>query len=1266
MNGDSPADYNYELIISTESQEEGNKLVTVTFTPTSTLQDVIDELSKHGINATIDSAGNFAASSFSLIDFELSGMGEVLMGDSPVNVYQTATISNTSGILSDKNEKLMVDSTILSELGISNGEIVVYKDGVKSTITIDSSKSVGDFRTQLGELGISSSIIEGKLQLIANGVVYFETPADGSNIVTKMDLGQDKWIKGDYYQKSIDLTAVKTVNIAATLDTKIKDLTDVDGNLLGITDGQLYAYHDGESSLIGIDTSETLRQLADKLKNYGITLGISPDGHLYFDGDNNSYLTTDGLGSGVASNILEKLEISSNWETRWDSVSKALGYDSEVESTVDGSTKLVDLKNGDESLGITTGTYYVYQNGVQNVETITSETTINDFRATMASYGFTTDFDENGQLSVGAYNETYLATSNFAGVDNTNAIDLLFDNVWEFEKIYTSNNIEKPENVTVGISETTKLADINVANPDDGYKAGYITVVKDGVKTNIQLTADDTVGDLVDELALYGFESVINSSGQLIIKNTGDSKLEAYTADPTKASNVLDLLGIGSTNWIETKTYEGSLVSSETNTVTEVSAATRETLLSEFGVDTGEYLIYNNGVKYTALISSDETVGSLMNTLASFGIQTSLVESADGKSSVISIIGNGNSYIAKADTNASNIVDEIFTGASKISNNYTSSGQKISSIETITVAADETTLLNDIIGINADGTLVVNIDGYDNIIQITSDETVGSLIHKFETIGLNVDFSDGNLIIESGYKEITITSSSTSGLLGVLQYNADLGGYVSSTTLVQSSEVVEEDKVLSAANYASDSPDDSTVLDLLNISSGSLSIYRNGEKAIIQVEKEQTLSELKSLIAGSFAARDVKLEMEDGYLRIYSDTPDVSVEVGATTDTSNFGAITGITNDGNGGAKSSRELYCVNSNSVITTAGLFRKGDVTEGNFTIGDATFEITSTTKLSDIISQINASQDANATAYWDSIDGKLVIQSRTTGAALINIEAGTSNFTDVMGFTTSGVEDSDGDGVNEFVTRINVDTQEIGENARFSINGTYYTSTKNEIGSDVSRIEGLTINLKGISDAETTITVERDKETVANAVSDVVDAYNELIENIDKEIAKGKPLDDQSTLKLIRNQIRSLMTGSLVGAGVFKNLDAVGISIEKATANNIDTSKINVLNFDKNKFIEAFDADRDSLKNLLVGTDANKGIFQRVEDVIEQAVTTGYFTSAERSYNNQISRLDDKIAKAQKAVERYREQLEAKFSSMDLLISKMQNQYSSFLGL
>jgi len=231
---------------------------------------------------------------------------------------------------------------------------------------------------------------------------------------------------------------------------------------------------------------------------------------------------------------------------------------------------------------------------------------------------------------------------------------------------------------------------------------------------------------------------------------------------------------------------------------------------------------------------------------------------------------------------------------------------------------------------------------------------------------------------------------------------------------------------------------------------------------------------------------------------------------------------------------------------------------------------------------------------------------------------------------------------------------------------VNGTYYTSTSNTIGSDVSRIEGLTLNLKNVSEGETTITVERDKESLANAVSDIVDSYNELIKNVDEQLKKGSPLDDQSTLKMIRNQIRTLMTSSFSGGGIFKNLDSIGISLDAANAQDISTANIDMLSFNKDKFLKAFEADRDALKQILVGTESNMGIFQKVETVVEQAVSsvTGYFSSAENSYNKQIANLNTKIERAQTTVERYRARLESKFQAMDLLISNIQNQYSSFL--
>ena len=71
--------------------------------------------------------------------------------------------------------------------------------------------------------------------------------------------------------------------------------------------------------------------------------------------------------------------------------------------------------------------------------------------------------------------------------------------------------------------------------------------------------------------------------------------------------------------------------------------------------------------------------------------------------------------------------------------------------------------------------------------------------------------------------------------------------------------------------------------------------------------------------------------------------------------------------------------------------------------------------------------------------------------------------------------------------------------------------------------------------------------------------------------------------------------------------------------------------------------------------------------VENVVENSVkaVTGYFSSAENSYIKQINRLDSKIEKANAAVATYKSRLEQKFQYMDMMISKMQEQFSTFLG-
>lgn len=1247
------------IVLSTTSNA-GNQNVTLTFDRTKSIYDVIDALAGYGINASLDALGKFSINSSTLTDFSISGnLGTLLMG-TYTKVYGKGETFNISTNLVEKTTLPMSKTDLLSSFGITNGNFLITQQGVNYTVNINTTqvKTVADFMKLLSSYGFESDIDSaGRLYVSGVGKSYLSSISGGSNILDKF--GLTNWSLGDVKQESKHLGDYKVNNITCSLDTKLNQLTDASGSNLGISSGNIYVYQDGTRYLVNIDNNDTLQTLSAKLAQYGITMGLSTEGKLYFDGTNDSYMTTDGITNG-ASNILNRLNIAGNWSTRYDSTSENLSYTTKSNNIVSGSTKLADLQDSDgKNLGITTGAFYVYNSGSRSTESITADMTVNDLMATLAKHGLVADIAEDGSISIGAYNNTYLATSALT-TDNSNIVSKLFSE-WNFVNIYTSKGLDIPVDEVKSINRNTKLSAIN----EGKYQDGYITVVKDGVQTNIKLTSDDTVGTLMDELSLYGFESVINEKGQLLIKNTGNSLLQKYTGTE-QASNALELLGIDLNNWIQTSSYKSDTLK-VTQTSTIDSDVTRDTLLSELGVTTGEYNIFKNGVKYTAYISTGETMGSFLDTLKSFGIETSLV--SDGDSSILTIIGSGDTYIAKSNstTGASNVVEKLFANNDKYSSFRYKGLEQTSETVTHFTAATKDTLLSEFNKKDGSNTLTsvgdlsVTVNGETATIKIEADETFGSLIEKFKALGLEASISStGQLMIQSGYNTFTINSDGTnSNLLSNvgLVYHKDLGGYVASTDTLKATTTTIEEKTFSVANYA----DYNTKMSLMNISSGTLSVYLNGQKATIKIDKNQTFGDLRSLVSTEFA--DVDLTFEDGYIKFYSKKDGDKVEVGATTDTSNFAAITGITSDGNGAVKSARELFCVNNSSVITNSGLFRKGDVTKGTFTVGNATFTIDDKTTISDIISQINSNDEANATAYWDSIEGNFVIKSRTTGSALINIEAGTSNFTDIMGFTNSEWA-ADGS-LN--VTRMNTASQEVGNNAKFSINGTYYTSTSNNITSDVSRIKGLTINLKGLTDGSAiTLTVERDKETLANAVSDIVDSYNELMDNVDKEITKDGKLKDQSTLKLIRNQLRSLMTSSDAGTTIFRNLDAIGIKVEAASGNNISTSGLTTLTFDKDKFFEAFKSDQNAVKDLLIGSANNTGIFTKVENLVESSLksVSGYFESADKSYQKQINKLDNKIEKQKTALERYRAQLESKFSSMDILIANMQQQYSSFL--
>lgn len=463
-----------------------------------------------------------------------------------------------------------------------------------------------------------------------------------------------------------------------------------------------------------------------------------------------------------------------------------------------------------------------------------------------------------------------------------------------------------------------------------------------------------------------------------------------------------------------------------------------------------------------------------------------------------------------------------------------------------------------------------------------------------------------------------------------------------------------------SAQPASAVADDSTELTNIGITEGTFTVYVDGVKTSVNIEQGDTVGDLKSQLA----AAGIKAEIDDtGVLTLSAYDGTSAVNIGATTDTSNLTSILGLTKQEDGSYASTSSLFKASTASILTSADSGFNQQITAGTFTIGDATFTIDENTTLSSLISQINSSDEAQAYAYWDDATGKLNITSTQEGASYINIEAGTSNFTDVMGLTQS---EWDADG-NLTSSRMLTDAQELGQNARFTINGTTITSTSNTITSDISRIEGVTLTLKGVSTEETgnsTLSVEQDTTKLVEAVNGFVEAYNALVDNISEVTASGAELHGETNLTSIRNSIRSYANGSnATNGGVYTLLSQIGISTAEADGNNLSTDT-DTLTLDEEEFLKALQENPDSVASLLAG---ENGVLTHIENTIEQALsaTTGFFDVKTSSINSDISRQEERISNEQSDIDEYRTRLENQFYQMEMAIAQMQQNYSSFLS-
>ena len=419
--------------------------------------------------------------------------------------------------------------------------------------------------------------------------------------------------------------------------------------------------------------------------------------------------------------------------------------------------------------------------------------------------------------------------------------------------------------------------------------------------------------------------------------------------------------------------------------------------------------------------------------------------------------------------------------------------------------------------------------------------------------------------------------------------------------------------------------DDETKLSTLGIKEGTFTAYVNGQKNVINISKDDTLGDFKARLAAAGITTDIDAS---GVLKFSAANDGDAINIGATTDSSNLVSLVGLTRQEDGTYASTNSLFKASLTTKLTDANSGFNEQITAGTFIIGDATFTIDENTTLSSLISEINNSEDAQAYAYWDDATGKLSITSKKEGASYINIEAGKSNFTDVMGFTETE-RDAEGNVVS---SQMYIDAQELGLNAIFSVNGTTMTSTSNTVTPDVSRMDGVTLTLKRVNteeDGNTTLTVSQDTSQLKDAINDFIKAYNDCMAKVEEVTATGADLHGETSLTSLSRTLRSYATSSNgTNGGIYKLLSDIGINTSAADANNLSTSTYE-LELDEEKLLEALEKNPDSVRSILAG---DNGVLNMMEDAVEQSLkaSVGFFDVKTSTLDANIKKTNEKIAK------------------------------------
>ncbi|MCM8900488.1 flagellar filament capping protein FliD [Caldicoprobacter algeriensis] len=385
--------------------------------------------------------------------------------------------------------------------------------------------------------------------------------------------------------------------------------------------------------------------------------------------------------------------------------------------------------------------------------------------------------------------------------------------------------------------------------------------------------------------------------------------------------------------------------------------------------------------------------------------------------------------------------------------------------------------------------------------------------------------------------------------------------------------------------------------------------------------------------------------------------------------------------------------------STLEELGFAQVGSTVK--FSINGEEFSFSSSTTMRQVMNEVSANQNAGVNFFYSSIEGRFILQTKSTGAATSTI-----SINDVEGTFLGNLGLVEANKING--TDAVVYFQEIGGSGTIEWRSSTNTFT----------IDGVTYTLK----AETpdgmppiTITVAQDVDKAYNAIKNFVDKYNELIDKINGKLNEERfrdypPLTDAQKKEMSEKEIelweQKAKSGLLRGDSILQNIvysmrralsdavEGVGINLSSigiTTGSYFERGKLHI---DETKLKEALRNNPEQVMELFIKKSSidyspnldsssrtqrynESGLMYRIYDILmdnirttrdsqgrkgillEKAGIVGDITEFQNMMDEELRRLDKRIDAAMEALIRQENRYWEQFTALEKAIQQMNMQ-------